>query len=393
MLDGRGHVRIVDFGLATPIARSTSDVRAGTPAYMAPEQLRGARRDDAERPVRARRWCCTSCSRGSARSGRRRLRSGSRSADGGPPRARAPVQASDPAVETGIRSCLEPRPGGSAGVGDGGRGPAAGRRSAGRCARGRPHAVSRDDRGRRTTRCAATSDGMDAARRGRGGNARRRVPGQPRHADRSTTDSEAARGARRAGAHDSVRHRPHGRGARHGVLVRTGHPIRYRPGLAVSRHAKLHAGRDGTRSAARRRRDCHGRSGSEWPAHSIGDHSGDIDWDAGPESAAAAPSAVNWSALFAEAGLDATSLVPIASATPPAVPHDTRVAWEGRAIEDAKARRVVGASLAGRPVYFDVSAPDTPPAPRQTWFSRGARSSTNEVLLAVFSLALLSAAA
>jgi serine/threonine-protein kinase len=39
MLDGAGHVRIMDFGLAA--LGAVEDVRAGTPAYMAPEQLLG----------------------------------------------------------------------------------------------------------------------------------------------------------------------------------------------------------------------------------------------------------------------------------------------------------------------------------------------------------------
>jgi serine/threonine-protein kinase len=42
MIDGRGQVLITDFGLAATGTVEAGDIRSGTPAYMAPEQLRGA---------------------------------------------------------------------------------------------------------------------------------------------------------------------------------------------------------------------------------------------------------------------------------------------------------------------------------------------------------------
>ena len=241
MLDGRGQVRIVDLGFATPIADPKSDV-AGTPAYMAPEQLRGeyaSERSDLFALGAVLYEVFTGHRLFRARSFAERLAS----AEGGPP-ALARLAGIDPAVEIAIRELSRNRSGGSAGIRVGGGGSTAGWRSARRRPGRGPHAVSGDDRGRWTTRCVATGHRVDTSRRGHRGNARCRVPGAPHHADRCGADSEAAGSARRARAHDPVERRSCRRGARHRTLVRTGHPLRVPPEPAIPRAAELDALRE-----------------------------------------------------------------------------------------------------------------------------------------------------
>ena len=379
MLDSRGQVRIVDLGFATPIADPTSDV-AGTPAYMAPEQLRGeyaSERSDLFALGAVLYELFTGQRLFRARTFAERLVS----AEGGPP-ALARLAGIDPAVENAIRSCLETDPADR---------PASAWAVAARLPGGDPLAAALAA-GRMPSPEMIAAAGQRGALRpvtawtllaavvvGTLAVAFRvnhvtqidpaRIPKPPEVlAERARTILSAI-GYTSAARDTEYWFEPDIR-----FVYRQGSQF-----LVTQNSMQVVMERDPPQDVA-------------GVATVVLDPNGRlIRLAAIPETSGGTPadrSAVNWSALFTEAGLDAGTLVPMASAAPPAVPHDTKVAWEGRAIGDAGPLRVIGASLAGRPVYFDLSAPDAPPAARQTWFSRGARSSTNEVLLAIFSLAL-----
>ena len=74
MLDGRGNVLITDFGLAAISGHvKEGEIRFGTPAYMAPEQL-AAKRSPSRAISTRSAWCSTRSSRANALSRLRRSR-------------------------------------------------------------------------------------------------------------------------------------------------------------------------------------------------------------------------------------------------------------------------------------------------------------------------------
>ncbi|UCC31833.1 MAG: protein kinase, partial [Phycisphaerales bacterium] len=70
----------------------------------------------------------------------------------------------------------------------------------------------------------------------------------------------------------------------------------------------------------------------------------------------------DWLALFAEAGLDMARFEPVTSTWTPPVFADTRAAWKGSYSEDSEIPiRVEAAACRGKPVYFHVLGPWTRP--------------------------------
>jgi serine/threonine-protein kinase len=76
------------------------------------------------------------------------------------------------------------------------------------------------------------------------------------------------------------------------------------------------------------------------------------------ETSPAAPASVDWNVLFDAAGLDMSAFTPAAPRIVPPVHAHERTAWEGR-IEEVPGHtiRVEAAAFAGRPVYFVIAGP------------------------------------
>jgi len=111
MLDGRGRVRITDFGLAG-LAEGIrgDDVRSGTPAYMSPEQFAG-REVSARSDIYALGLVLYELFTGrKAFEGRTYSELERKHREDAPPRPTAVVEGLDPAVERTILRCLEKEP-------------------------------------------------------------------------------------------------------------------------------------------------------------------------------------------------------------------------------------------------------------------------------------------
>ena len=90
---------------------------------------------------------------------------------------------------------------------------------------------------------------------------------------------------------------------------------------------------------------------------------------------------VSWSALFRDAGLDERQFIAVTSPIIPLVAHDTLRAWEH--VSDAQPLRVTAATLGGEPVFFEVADPNSTSMRDRTALTTG-RPTLGEQMLWLF---------
>jgi serine/threonine-protein kinase len=105
------------------------------------------------------------------------------------------------------------------------------------------------------------------------------------------------------------------------------------------------------------------------------------------EESTGTPASPDWPLLFRQAGLDVQSFTSVASTWTPPTYADARAAWEGELPETRTKIRVEAASFQGRPVYFRILGPWTRPERMKTFQpDRGQRLTQNIGIAILFSL-------
>ena len=380
MVDGTGRIRITDFGLA---GMTGETLRAGTPAYMAPEQLAGGEVTPRSDLYSLGLVLYEVFTGRRALDGRNLAELIAKREQAGITLPTDIVRDLDPAIERAIMRCLELDPDEASGLGAGGRGRAAGRRSPGRRARCRRNAVAGN--GRRVRRdqrvealgafaCLAFSLGLVIV----GVHHGRSLPGHEPGAD-----AEAAAAARRSRQSDpaarSVRRTP-------SWIPRTGSRsagsyIRY-----LTQHQEL--GTPGDCAAAGRRWWSSGfgtarrtmvpagdrdRVSATNPPMTVSGMSYDRRWIRKAASSSFAlcrrtgsgsrPAPVDWKPLFDAADLDMAAFTSAEPEWTPVDFTDTRAAWTGPLPGIAgRQLRVEAGGYRGKATYFRCRAVVAPVA-------------------------------
>ena len=388
MIDGRGQVLIMDFGLAA-IADQVegAEVRNGTPAYMAPEQLAG--REVTERSdIYALGLVLYEIF-----TGQRAFKTADRSAV---PSAASVSEGYRPGDRTRHRALPRTGCGQAPAIGAGVGADAAWRRSLGRSiSRGR-HAVARNGRGFGRNRRPAPRGGLGLAGRSHCGSYRGDSDGCTNHALPARAARQTTGSACRAGAGYSAKRRLFRAAGGHGDWVLRGKAIFY---AYIAAHDKSKTRWDNLETGAfgvlvsrqpPAARGCVHYSPDPyrdrvWTDDPPLDVSGmtlvrlnplgrltqliavppQVEKPAETESPASSP---DWAPLFSAAGLDPSKWLPAQPTWTPPVYSDVRAAWAGSLAERPDVpMRIEAAAYRGKPVYFELIGPWTRPERMQPY--------------------------
>ena len=399
MLDGRGHVRITDFGIAAMAGRvDGKHVRSGTPAYMAPEQLAG-REVSTRSDIYSLGLVLYEVFTGREAYNARSLAELNRLRESGPPSSPSSfVEDMDPTVERVILRCLEnepaDRPASAIAVAAAlpGGDPLAAALAAGETPSPEMVAEGGASGGLRPAIAVSCLGGLVI------GTAVAIVAAsQTNLLNQIPFDRPFQVLADRA---DEI--------TRH--LGYTDPPADRASWLSVNRGYLTYI-EENDKSAERWDRLSSGRPSAVQFEHRTSPRpmapitvSGQVDWRDPPfripgmirlsldtqgqlirfeaiaeavveEDAAAEHGAADWSALFGAAGLDAAAFTPVEPSWTPSVYCDTRAAWDGSYPESPEySLHIEAGSFGGRPVYFRTIGPwEEPPGSSSLFDTTGER--------------------